>query len=44
MDFIEFKMWKLGALAGVAFLWGIYCGFTGRDLTVEQPDTPPSQP
>ena len=32
MDYIEFKVWKLVALAVLAFGWGLYCGLTGRPL------------
>lgn len=33
MDYIDYMWWKLVAFAVAAFFWGLYCGFTGRELT-----------
>jgi hypothetical protein len=33
MDYIEFVLWKAGALVLAAFVWGLYCGLTGQPLT-----------
>lgn len=32
MDFIELKLWKAGAFVLLAFVWGVLCGMTGREL------------
>jgi len=32
MDYIEFKLWNAGLLVFAAFVWGLYCGLTGRHL------------
>jgi hypothetical protein len=33
MDYLEFKLWKLGLLGLAAFCWGIFCGFNGLPLS-----------
>jgi hypothetical protein len=38
MDYIEFKLWKAGLLIFAAFVWGLYCGITGRPLGPVQRD------
>jgi len=43
MDYIEFKFWKLGALILAAFVWGIFCGVTGRPLTGRRRGQEPGQ-
>ena len=32
----EFMLWKAGILVFLAFIWGIYCGLTGRPLWSER--------
>lgn len=32
MDFIEFKFWKAVGFVALAFVWGLFCGVTRRDL------------
>lgn len=43
MDYLEFKLWKLGLMALVAFAWGVYCGATGRSLSGERHDNHPAK-
>lgn len=32
MSYIEFKLMKAAALVFLAFVWGVFCGMTGRGL------------
>ena len=32
MDFVGFLWLKFWVLVALAFVWGLYCGFTGRPL------------
>lgn len=32
MTYIELMLWKLFAIVVIAFVWGLLCGLTGRDL------------
>jgi hypothetical protein len=36
MDYIEFKLWKAGLFVLAAFIWGIWCGITGRSLDPQE--------
>ena len=38
MDYLDFALWKLLVFAGLAFVWGVYCGIKGWPLS-----GPPSQ-
>ena len=40
MTHIEYVLWKALALVVLAFIWGIYCGVTGRPLGQGRPDSP----
>lgn len=40
MDYIEFKWWKAGVLIALAFVYGLWRGFTGRSKR-ERRETPP---
>jgi hypothetical protein len=33
MDYIDFMLWKAGALVFAAFCWGLYCGWKGLELS-----------
>lgn len=33
MDYTDWLLLKAGALALAAFVWGVYCGATGRPLS-----------
>lgn len=33
MDYLEFKLWKALAFVALAFVWGVYCGWKGLELT-----------
>jgi hypothetical protein len=35
MEFTDWLIWKAVALVVAAFFWGIYCGLTGRPLSLE---------
>lgn len=35
-DYMTFVLWKAGVLCVLAFVWGVYCGATGRPLGREQ--------
>lgn len=39
MDYIDYLLVKLGALALFALVYGIYCGWTNQPLAPEQRDT-----
>lgn len=32
MDYVDFMLWKLLALAIIAFVWGLFCGISGLPL------------
>lgn len=32
VDYLEFKLWKLGAFLALCFVWGIFCGWNGLQL------------
>lgn len=32
MDYTDFMLWKLGAMAFAAFCWGLFFGVTGRPM------------
>lgn len=38
MDFVDYLWLKFGVLVALAFVWGLYCGFTGRPLGEERRD------
>lgn len=38
MEFSDYLIAKLIVLAVAAFIWGVYCGFTGRPLWREPRD------
>lgn len=40
----DFMIWKLIALVALAFLWGLYCGITGRPTGRERSDKPAERP
>jgi hypothetical protein len=40
VDYTDFLIAKLIVIAVGAFVWGVYCGVTGRPLWQEQPDQP----
>lgn len=41
MEMSEFMLWKAGVMVALAFVWGLYCGITGRPLGPREPiDTP----
>jgi hypothetical protein len=40
MEISEFMIWKALVMVALAFIWGIYCGFTGRPLGREPRDSP----
>ena len=42
MEFTDYMLWKAGAMVLAAFVWGVYCGLTGRELSgePEQPKDP----
>jgi len=33
MDYIDYLLWKLGALVLLAFIWGLITGWNGLDLS-----------
>lgn len=37
MSYIEYMLWKAGILMVLAFLWGLFCGLTGRSMQTGQP-------
>jgi hypothetical protein len=39
MDYVEFLIWKAIVLTIAAFIWGLYCGVTGRPLSMAPRDT-----
>jgi hypothetical protein len=39
MEFTDFLIIKFIVIVAAAFVWGIYCGVTGRPLWPEQHDT-----
>lgn len=47
MEFSDYLLWKAGLMVLAAFVWGVYCGFTGRpmsgrsDITVRPPGAAP---
>lgn len=41
MSYIEFVLWKSLAFVMLAFLWGLFCGLTGRNLRGQRPDDLP---
>jgi hypothetical protein len=41
---VEFLFWKLVVFVALAFVWGIFCGATGRRLTGERIDTAAKEP
>jgi hypothetical protein len=44
VDYIDFVLIKAGALVFLAFVWGLFCGFTGRQLSGEPLDKGPAKP
>lgn len=44
MEISEFMLWKAGVMVALAFIWGIYCGVTGRPLGREQSDSQAVEP
>lgn len=43
MDYIEFRIWKLVALGVLVFVWGIFCGVTGRPLEPARDEEKPPE-
>lgn len=43
MEFSDYMLWKALALVALAFLWGIYCGWTGRELNGQKPQQAPRE-
>ena len=43
MDYLDFRLWKLGVLLALVAVWGLYCGFTGRSLSGERHEEPPAE-
>jgi hypothetical protein len=39
MEFTDFILWKAGAIVAAAFVWGLFCGITGRPLGREPSDS-----
>ena len=38
MEMSEFMLWKAGVMVALAFVWGVFCGLTGRPLSPGQSD------
>ena len=38
MDLTDYMLWKLAVLTVLAFVWGMFCGLTGRSLSGEKLD------
>lgn len=43
MEFTDFMLWKAGAIVAAAFVWGLFCGITGRPLGRERRDSQTEQ-
>ncbi len=43
MEFTDYMLWKALAIVAAAFVWGLYCGLTGRPLGRERPDNQAAQ-
>lgn len=43
MEFSDYLLWKAGAIVAAAFVWGLYCGLTGRPLGRAQSDSQVAQ-
>jgi hypothetical protein len=41
VEITDYMLWKALVLVGLAFLWGLLRGFTGKSLEREPPDAPP---
>lgn len=44
MEFTDFMLWKAGIFVGAAFVWGLFCGITGRPLGRERHDSQTGKP
>lgn len=38
-DYLSFMLWKAGLLVLAAFLWGLFCGLSGRSMRSGRRDT-----
>ena len=36
MEYLDYMLWKLAGMALLAFVWGVFCGITGRNLRGER--------
>jgi hypothetical protein len=38
MEISDYMLWKAIGLCALVFIWGVYCGMTGRELTGRKAD------
>jgi len=43
MDITDYMIIKFIVICALSLLWGLYCGFTGRPLSLEPRDTKDSE-
>jgi hypothetical protein len=44
VDYVDFLFWKLIVICVLAFVWGVYCGATGRSLAGGRSETTKTEP
>ena len=43
MEFSDYLIWKAVIIVIAAFIWGLYCGLTGRSMRLGPPDNQAAQ-